>query len=446
MKSALATTLMAATLMSATLALATPAQAQTSGPAKPDSVPREQGSFAVDRVTMAEAVSRALARNPTFATANEEIRRTEALVEEARSGWFPTLTGNGTYTRLDGDRTFGTPPHVIAAQDSVAATLTLAVPLVVPKPWAVWSHAKDNVEATVATRDDIRRQVAVATARAYLTVVAQKYVLVVNERARDNAKAHYDYSHQRLVGGVGNRIDDVRAAQELATDESLVQASYSGLAKAEEALAVLVGTDRPIDTAEEPTLSEPPSLGVAMDDATKRRSDVIAADVRAAAAGHVVRDDWTDYAPYLVGIAQPFYQNPPSLVTPLTGWQAQLVLTVPLYDGGLRYGQAKERDALSNEAKIALDATVRQARSDVRTAFEEVRRADQALTAARSAASLAREALDLASLAYRSGATTNIEVIDAERRARDTETQVEVAADNARQARLDMLAATGRFP
>jgi outer membrane protein TolC len=63
-----------------------------------------------------------------------------------------------------------------------------------------------------------------------------------------------------------------------------------------------------------------------------------------------------------------------------------------------------------------------------------------------SAARLTREALDLSTLAYRAGATTNLEVIDAERRARDADTQVAVAEDAARQARLDLLAAGGRFP
>jgi hypothetical protein len=41
---------------------------------------------------------------------------------------------------------------------------------------------------------------------------------------------------------------------------------------------------------------------------------------------------------------------------------------------------------------------------------------------------------------------TNLEVIDAERAARDAATQAAVAADAARQARLTMLASTGRLP
>jgi outer membrane protein TolC len=49
-------------------------------------------------------------------------------------------------------------------------------------------------------------------------------------------------------------------------------------------------------------------------------------------------------------------------------------------------------------------------------------------------------------LAYHAGATTNIEVIDAERRARDADSAVIIAEDNVRQARLDLLVAAGQFP
>jgi outer membrane protein TolC len=78
--------------------------------------------------------------------------------------------------------------------------------------------------------------------------------------------------------------------------------------------------------------------------------------------------------------------------------------------------------------------------------FEAMRRADEALLNAREAANLSREALELALLAYKAGATSNIEVIDAERRAHEAETAAAVAEDTARRARLELLAASGRFP
>jgi outer membrane protein TolC len=131
---------------------------------------------------------------------------------------------------------------------------------------------------------------------------------------------------------------------------------------------------------------------------------------------------------------------------PETGWQAFLVLSFPLIEGGIRVGQLRERNALLAEARVQYDGILRQTRSDIRVAVEEIRRADEAMRSSNAAAELAHQALDLANIAYHAGATTNIEVIDAERRARDADSAVVIAEDTVRQARLDLLVAAGQFP
>jgi outer membrane protein TolC len=408
------------------------------------SAPAESATSPGERITLAQAIQRAQARNVDIVVAVEEIRRAEALVKEARAISLPTVTANAIYTRLDADRVFG--GRIVSARDQLSANVNLTVPLVVPQRWAQWSHARANVTTARAAAEDVRRQVAIAVARAYLAVISQKRVIDVGERALATAKAHYDYAHTRLTGGIGNRVDDVRAEQEVATDQAQVESGYAGLARAREALGVLVGEQGPLDTDDDISLGESPTFDNAIRDATTTRRDITASRSRLEAAEQVKKDSYTDYLPFLIGTAQPFYQNPPTLVQPLTGWQAQILLTIPIYDGGLRYGLAAEREALSNEARSQYDALVRQARSDVRLAFESVKRAEASLAAAGNAARLAKSALELATLAYRAGATTNIEVVDAERRARDAETAAAIAEDNARQARVDLLAATGRFP
>ena len=119
---------------------------------------------------------------------------------------------------------------------------------------------------------------------------------------------------------------------------------------------------------------------------------------------------------------------------------------MPIYDGGLRYGLQRERKAAADEARAAVEGCSRQARADVRTAFEEMQPRRRGLAAAQKAAVLTHQALDLANLAYKSGAATNLEVTDAQRSARDADDQVALAEDTARQARLDLLSASGRFP
>jgi outer membrane protein TolC len=396
------------------------------------------------RITLEGAVAQALAKNPTYATALLEIHRAEALVRETKAAWLPTLYGNGGFTHLDGNRV--SEGIVVESQNELSANLTLTVPLVMTRQWMTTGESKLSADATAATSADVRRTVAYAVGQAYLAVYAQKFVIVVDETARDSAKGHADYAHQRYAGGVGNRLDEVRARQEVATDDALVQQANAQLVAAEEALGIVVGTEVPLDTAGDASLPSPPSLNDGLNDAA-HRTDVLALDARLKAAKRTVEDDWSDYAPYLVGVAEPFYQNPPIIPSmPRNGYALELLVTVPLYDGGLRYGQHKERDALRDEANVAYEAGLRQARSDVRTAFEAMRRADDALRSSRDAAMLAREALDLANIAYRGGAVTDIEVIDAERQERDAATQAEVAADTARQARLAMLTATGHFP
>ncbi len=189
-----------------------------------------------------------------------------------------------------------------------------------------------------------------------------------------------------------------------------------------------------------------PTEADAVHGAESERPDVRARRRALEAADRRVHQAWADYFPTLSLLASPFYENPASPVLPETGWQAQLVLQVPLYDGGLRYGQEHEREALANEAKLDLEETERQARSDARTAYEEVVRADAALDQARQSAAFGKKTLELATLAYHAGATSNLEVIDAEREARNTQAAADIAEDTSRQARLDLLAASGRFP
>jgi outer membrane protein len=395
------------------------------------------------RITLDEAVRRAIAKNPSAELAVADIERAEALVHQARATSFPTLAANGIYTRLDSDRTLN--GNVIAGANQLHANVAATVPIIVPQRWAQWSRAGYAVDLLRAAQVDVKRQVALAAARAYLAVVVQRRLLEVKQRARETAKLHYDYAHTRFAGGVGTRIDEVRAAQEMAATDVDVKNAEVAVVRTQEALGVLAASEGPLDTTDVAPFPALPTLASATSETHQR------ADVRAATSGVGLADRaaglaWTDYLPFLVGSGEAFYQDPPTLSVPRTGWQAQLILTVPLYDGGLRYGQQREREALLTSAKITRDAALRQARSEVRTAFDAVGRADDALALARDAARLAKESLDLATIAYRAGATTNLEVVDAERRARDAESQAAIAEDVARQARLDLLAASGRFP
>ncbi len=395
-------------------------------------------------IELDRAVAIAVARNPNLQVAAEEITRAHALVEQVRSASLPTLAGNAFYTRLDGGPVAGGSANIDANLGGL--NLSVSIPIVTARSWYAWRHAKQNVDVTRLSAAEIKRELAAAVARTYLAVIAQRRVIEVSQRARVTASAHYEYAHQRFAGGYGNRVDEVRAAEEVATDEAQVESAQAQLTRLRESLGVLLGVDHAVDATAEVTLPQPPAAADAAREAQSQREDLRLYRGRLELAKNIRRDSWSEYLPTLAATLQPFWQSSATLLLPSAGWQAQLVLAWPLYDGGLRYGVIHERDSIAREAQLNLENVERQISADVRAADDEVRRSTVALDSARAAAKLAAEALSLTNLGYQAGASTNIEVIDAERRARDADTAVAQAEDAWRQSQLDLLLAAGRFP
>jgi outer membrane protein TolC len=406
----------------------------------------------LERVTLDEAVDRALKHNPSSRAAVATVKVAYGQMEEIRSNSFPTLYANGNYTRLDHNRyaTIGGVTQLAEPANQLNGNLTLTLPLLAPRAWANWARAVDQVDVSRLSFADTERLVALATARAYLTVYAEHLAVKVSLVARENAKAHLSFAQKRLSGGIGNRIDAVRAAQEVASDEAFLRNAQANLDQARETLGVLMGVDgKAVDVTDEPPegqLPASPPLDVAVKRARGERSDVKVAEIRAEAADHSLNLTYTDYLPSLAFVFQPFLQNFTTAYTPTAGWQAQLLLTIPLYDGSLRYGLTHEREGLLTQAQLNKEGTIRQAESDARGAFAVLEHANASWIAARDAARLAHEALQLADLAYRAGATNELDVIDAERQARDADTAAASAEDNMLQAELNLLNAAALFP
>jgi outer membrane protein TolC len=82
----------------------------------------------------------------------------------------------------------------------------------------------------------------------------------------------------------------------------------------------------------------------------------------------------------------------------------------------------------------------------VRAARAAVASQERSVAIGRAAAEQAQQVVSIINISFRSGAATNIEVIDAQRSARDADTAVAVAEDLLRRARLELLNALGRFP
>jgi outer membrane protein TolC len=162
------------------------------------------------------------------------------------------------------------------------------------------------------------------------------------------------------------------------------------------------------------------------------RSDLKLFAAREQLAARIVRDSSKDWWPSLDAIFQPTTLYPSQFFLPQNSWRLLLQANVPIFDSGQRGATKTLREADLAETKATLTGARTQASAEVRTAREAVASSERSLASARAAASQAHQVVDITSFSYRAGGATNIEVIDAERTARDNDLAVAIAEDRVR--------------
>ena len=388
-----------------------------------------------------DAVRRAIQANLTVERASTAVLGAEALLAQARAAVRPTAGGTAVVTVLDNERGFS--GNVVQPRTQLTLGGTVEVPVLAASQWAARTQAADQVAIAKINVAEIRRQVGVAAAQAYLQVITAKRQVEVNERARDTARAQLEYATARREGGVGSRLNEERAAQELAVNEELVERSRLSVMLGQEALGRLLVVDHAVDVAGAPALETPAEDGAAWWTA---RTDIQLFDARIDAQTRVVNDSGRDWVPSVAASFRPQYITPAGLFAPAATWTALLSANIPLWDSGQRRALKARRQAdLSLFQVDRRDAEV-SVKSEARIARVTIDAEARALERSREAATHAAEVLRITDVAFRAGATTNIELVDAQRRSRDAESAVTLAEDRARSARLALLVALGRFP
>jgi outer membrane protein TolC len=402
---------------------------------------RAQAPTPTERVTFDEAIRRAVEKNPTVVAAATGILRAEGLIRQAQSATRLQITGNVTTTTLNTGVEFQ--GSVVTPQNQVTASVTADMPIVAAAAWARRAQADDAKTVSELTVADTRRQVASAAADAYLTIIASRRVVESTLRSRDVAKAHFDYATELEQKGSGSRLNALRAQQQYSIDDGLVESARLALYRAQEALGVLIVADGPADAVDEPPFDLPPDTTSPL---TAFRTDLKLFAGEQQAAERIFRDSSKDWRPTVDAIFQPSTTYPAQFFLPANSWRLLLQANVPIFDSGQRASMKLQRQAAVEQSRATLTGAVTQANSQVRAAREAIRSGERSLASARASADQAEQVVQITNVSFRAGAATNIEVIDAERTARDADFAVAVAEDNLRRARLELLTSLGRFP
>ena len=351
--------------------------------------------------------------NQNLAAAEAAFRRSEAIVAEARAGFFPTLTVNAQAQRSRSSGT-GRIANFFTATEQASW---------VPDLWGkVRRTVESNVESAQASAGDI--------ASARLAAQAQLASDYMQLRVADELKRLLDaaatayteslrISTNQYNAGVAAASDVAQARTQL--ESTRAQAIAVGVLRAqlEHAIAVLIGRP-PADLTIVPLPKVPPlpDIPAGLPSALlQRRPDIAAAERRVAAANAQIGVAETAFFPTVTlsadsGTAAAMLSKLLSASSRVWSLGANLVQTV--FDAGARHAQVEQ-------ARAAYDATVADYRQTVLSGFQQVedelaalRILAQQAAAEDSAVAAARQAESIIFNQYRAGTVPYTNVVVAQ--------------------------------
>ena len=306
--------------------------------------------------------------NQNVRIAEARFRQARALVQSARAGLFPSVTGRGSVTRSGS-----------ASGAARSGGPTTAYDASIDAGWEVdlWGRVRNTVESNVAGAEASASDLEAVRLSAQAELALDYFQLRVLDGQRQllgNSVAAYqkslDLTRNRYAAGVAGKVDVVQAETQLKSTQAQAIDIGAQRAQLEHAIAILIG--RPpaeFALAPVPLNLEVPTVPLGLpSELLERRPDIAAAERRVAAANAQVGEAKSAFFPALTLSASAGFQNSSLaqwLTVPSRFWAVGPAIAQSIFDAGLRR-------ALTAQAIAVYDANVAAYRQTVLGGFQEV--------------------------------------------------------------------------
>jgi outer membrane protein TolC len=405
-----------------------------------------------------DAVTLSRARSTDLGTALAEVRRAEAQTRTALAAVLPTINGTVSYPHqfITKDTTVlgapGDPPRVIKTpqSDYFNGNVALTQSVINVQAWHSIKTGKENEKAARMSAEDTQRIITLAVATAVVGVVAAERVAELNRIGLRTALERRELSTRKRALGVGTGLDVLRADQDVSSSRAAVVSGDESLRKAREALGLSVGLPEQVGVARaiqiDAVAAEAERMCPRIRDLGER-ADVAALRQRLVVAERNVGNVERSFLPTLS--AQSTLASTTADLggnQPRTTWNVSAVLSIPIWDGGARYGALGNARALREQATFQVEAQRRTVTIEVEQARRGITVAEAALDVARQAQKLAAEVDRLTQTAYRAGQGTSLELVIAAAALRQADVELALREFEVVRARLEALFALAHCP
>ena len=272
--------------------------------------------------------------------------------------------------------------------------------------------ARESAHAADFDQRDVREQIVLAVAAAYLQVLAQNARVAAAESEVKYAQAIYDQAAQQKAAGAKSTIDVNRSRVQLQARQEQLLAQLGAAEKQKMILARIIGLsiDREIELSESlqadaPLLPPLDSLyGKAMS-----RNDVKASEADLRSAENTRRAATAERLPS-IRLNGFFGEQGSNLHGGSTVYSGSVTLNVPIFTGGQIRSDVQQADAAIQQRQAALSAKQEDVRFEVRSAWIDEDTASKQFSVAASNRDLADETLRQSIDRFQVGAADSVEV------------------------------------
>lgn len=413
-------------------------------------------------LSLEEAQRISLERNPSIQAMALEIQRAEGLMQQAWASILPNLGVGIQYNLADeptvvsfdtgASELFGPAQELVVQQQHVAQlTVNVRQPIFNGQSIPAIRLAHLSRDLSRLTVEQVRRQMTLTVAQAFYATLSLRRTIDLLDRNLILAEENVQAARARLEAQAGLAIDVARSELQVETTRSTRVRTLLGFENARDSVAMLLGippSELPPLIEPQPVAAEVSSLDDLVDRALADRIDLRVAHGQARAAELNLDSVWMSFAPSLNLNWQLSYTL--SEISDFGGrrsmWNLVLVANFPLFDGGTRYGQLRDRRAQIEQAQLNIEALEQSAATQVRQAFRAWRTTLTTLEISGRQHQLAIEAHRLARAAYEAGAASNLEVVDAQRSLIAAEVDREIQRLNVQLSLIELMASTEVSP
>ena len=391
------------------------------------SVVASDPAHAATRLTLRDCLDKALANHPAIRSARQGVNAGRGRETQAQSPYLPQVQASTGYAE---SHSLG---GALGESSTKSYTTTLSVNQVIydfGKTGNNLDAARFGARSAETEVDRVVQEVVLNVKQAYYSLLQADKLLKVARQTHDQTESHLRKAEAFFRAGSKPRFDVTRAEVDVNNARLGLINARNNVRLRTISLYNAMGTAPGGDIATEDTLAPPaaaPSLDEVQAEALRNRPELLKIETEIQSAEARVRAAQSGYRPTLSANGAYNWAHGTSETTFPPGilgsgefsshigdsWNAGLMLSLPLFEGGMTSGKVAEARANRYSFEAQRDTLRQNILLEVSQTHADLESAAARIAVMDSSLKSARESLELAEGRYQAGVGPSIEVTDA---------------------------------